>query len=139
MTPHAVRGLQGLLAFIAVFHVAAGAGLMFSRSFQQFAVAAYGADLPWDAANIYFVRIIGSFAFAMGIMAAIAARDPLRHSAVVVGFTAFFVLRNVHRHLYSAELYAGFGVSPRVNELTTLFFGVQALALGALLWAASRR
>jgi hypothetical protein len=67
-----------------------------------------------------------------------AARDPLKLKVVVIGFIEFFVLRNINRHLYSNELYAGFGVSPIVNDLTTAFFGVQAVLLAVLLWRATR-
>jgi hypothetical protein len=136
LTP--VRWLRVLLVFIAAFHLVAGAGLMFSIAFQKFAVAAYGATLEWNAHNIYFLRIVGSFAFVLGYLAAMASTDPLKYSIVVIGFIEFFVLRNVHRHLYSDELYAGFGVSPFVNDLTTVFFGVQALLLGLFLWQAAR-
>jgi hypothetical protein len=62
----------------------------------------------------------------------------VKYSIVVVGFIEFFVLRNVHRHLYSSELYAGFGVSSLTNDLTSVFFGAQAIALAALLWSARR-
>jgi hypothetical protein len=138
MNRRALRTLQALLCVVAIFHLVAGLGLMFSISFQRFAVASYGARLAWDAHDIYFLRIIGSFAFVLGTIAALAARDPLKHAIVVVGFIEFFVLRNVHRHLYSRELYEGFGVSSVTNDLTTVFFGIQAIALAALLWRASR-
>jgi hypothetical protein len=36
-------------------------------------------------------------------------------------------------------LYAGFGITPLVNDLTTAFFGIQAVLLAVLLWRASRR
>jgi hypothetical protein len=133
-----VKWLRGVLAFISVFHIVAGLGLMFSVQFQKFAVALYGAALTWDAKDIYFIRIVGSFAFVLGYLAAMAARDPLKHQIVVVGFIEFFILRNINRHLYSGELYSGFGVSPLVNNLTTVFFGVQAILLGGLLWQVNR-
>jgi hypothetical protein len=134
----AVKWLRVLLMFIAAFHLAAGAGFLYSVTFQTFAVSAYGAALEWNDRNIYFLRIVGSFAFVLGYLAAMAAADPLKHSIVVIGFIEFFVLRNIHRHLYSNELYAGFGISPLVNDLTTVFFGIQAVLLAALLWRASR-
>jgi hypothetical protein len=134
----AAKWLRALLVFIAAFHLVAGAGLMFSVSFQKFAVAAYGASLEWNARSIYFLRIVGSFAFVLGYLAAMASADPLKHSIVVIGFIEFFVLRNIHRHLYSNELYAGFAISPLVNDLTTAFFGLQAVLLAVCLWRASR-
>lgn len=136
---NAVRWLRALLIFIAAFHLVAGAGLMFSVTFQMLAVTAYGAGLDWNDRNIYFLRIVGSFAFVLGYLAAMASADPLKHSIVIIGFVEFFVLRNIHRHLYSGELYAGFGISPLVNDLTTAFFGIQAVLLAGLLWRATRR
>jgi hypothetical protein len=134
----AVKSLRVLLVLIAAFHLVAGAGLMFSPTFQKFAVSAYGASLEWNDRNIYFLRIVGSFAFVLGYLAAMASTDPRRHSIVVIGFIEFFVLRNIHRHLYSGELYAGFAVTPVVNDLTTAFFGIQAVLLAVFLWRASR-
>ena len=136
---NAVKSLRLLLFFIAAFHLIAGAGLMFSVTFQKIAVTAYGASFEWNDRNIYFLRIVGSFAFVLGYLAAMASADPLKHAIVVIGFIEFFVLRNIHRHLYSGELYAGFGVTPLVNDLTTAFFGIQAVLLALLLWRAWRQ
>ena len=135
---NAVRWLRVLLLFIAAFHLVAGIGLMFSIPFQHWAVSSYGARLSWDTRDIYFIRIIGSFAFVLGYLAAMAAKDPLKHRIVIIAFVEFFLLRNINRHLYSRELYSGFGVSPLVNDLTTVFFGVQAITLAVLTWMASR-
>lgn len=135
----AVKGLRFLLIFIAVFHLVAGIGLMFSVEFQKFSLIMYGGTLAWDAKDIYFIRVIGSFAFVLGYLAAMAARDPLKYQIVIIGFIEFFILRNINRHLYAQELYLGFGVSPLVNNLTSLFFGLQALLLGGLLWQAWRK
>jgi len=132
----AVAWLRGLLVLIAAFHLIAGIGLMFSVSFQRWAVSSYGAHLSWSERDVYFIRIIGSFAFVLGYLAAMAAKDPLKHSIVVIAFVEFFTLRNINRHLYSRELYSGFGVSPLINDLTTVFFGVQAIILAALTWVA---
>lgn len=66
-----------------------------------------------------------------------ACHDPVKNRIVVIGFIEFFILRNLHRHLYSQELYSGFSVTPLVNELTTLFFGIQALLLAIFLWRAT--
>jgi hypothetical protein len=98
----------------------------------------YGAHLAWDVRDVYFIRIIGSFAFVLGSLAAMAASNPGSTAVAAVGFIEFFVLRNIHRHLFSSELYAGFSVSPLVNNLTTAFFGAQAIALAVLLWIARR-
>lgn len=128
--------LKGLLLFIAVFHLVFGLGLMFSVTFQKAAISLYGARLDWQITDIYFIRIIGSFASVLGYLAWMAARDPLRYKIVVIGFIEFFVLRNISRHLFAEELYVALQVSQVVNVLTSVFFGVQAILLAYLLWAA---
>jgi hypothetical protein len=126
--------LRAVLIFIALFHVVAGIGLMFSISFQKLAVFLYAGPQDWDMRSIYFTRIIGSFAFVLGTLAYTASRNPLKYKVIIIGFIEFFLLRNINRHLYAHELYSAFSVKPFVNDLTTVFFGIQALGLGWLLW-----
>ena len=130
--------LKHLVAFIGVYHVVIGAGLMFSSGFQRFAVGAYGAGFDWTVRDVYYIRVIGSFVVVLGSMALVASRDPLRYWAFVFCYVEFFVLRDISRHLFSQELYDGFGVAPWMNVLTSVVFGAQALALAVLLWMARR-
>ncbi len=99
----ALKCLRGILVFIALFHLTAGIGLMFSVSFQKLAVASYGAALPWEVRDIYFVRIIGSFAFVLGYLAAMAAVDPssTRSSSSDSSSSSFFatsIATCIHRN-----------------------------------------
>lgn len=131
--------LKGLLIFIAVFHLVFGVGLMFSVTFQQFALTSYGGSLEWSDTNIYFIRIIGSFATVLGYLAWMASRNPVRHKIIIIGFIEFFILRNINRHLFANELYSALEVSQAMNVLTSVFFGVQAFLLGYLLWKVSKK
>src|SRR5436309_1667545 len=94
---------------------------------------------PGTRAMFTLSGIIGSFAFVPGYLSAMAAKDPLKHRIVVMAFVEFFILRDINRHLYCRELYTGFGVSPLVNDLATVFFGVRAIILAVLTWVASRQ
>ena len=132
------RLLSLVLWFIALFHLVIGFGLMFFIGFQKFMVNLYGAKLAWDVKDIYFIRIIGSFAFVLGVLAASAAKNPLRYTPIIFAFIEFFILRDINRHLYSGELYAGFSVTPQTNIFTSVFFGIQALALVFLWWLARK-
>lgn len=131
---NALHQLKALLVFIAIFHLVFGFGLMFSIDFQKAALSYYGGTLEWTSANIYFIRIIGSFAFVLGYLAWMASRDPIRHKVIIVGFVEFFILRNISRHLFADELYAALNVSRMMNVVTSIFFGLQALLLAYLLW-----
>ncbi len=134
-----LKCLRVILIFIALFHILTGIGLMFSVPFQKFAVSFYGSRLPLDTRDIYFIRIVGSFAFVLGYLAAMAARDPLKNKIVIFGFIEFFILRNINRHLFSQELYSGFGVSPLINDFTTFFFGTLAILLTVLILRVNRK
>ena len=136
MTPR--RALSVLLIFIGLYHALIGICLMFSVTFQHFAVNAYGASFTFGVRDVYFIRIIGSFVLVLGCVALGASRDPVTNWPAVLSFVEFFVLRDISRHMYSGELYAGFNVSPTINVLTSVVFGAQAILLVALLWAARR-
>lgn len=126
--------LKVLVAFIGVYHLAIGFGLMFSQDFQRFCVAAYGASFEWNIRDTYYIRIIGSFAFMLGSLALAASTNPLRYWIFLACYIEFFILRDIHRHLYSNELYAGFSVSPLTNVMTSVVFAVQAIAIALLVW-----
>ena len=136
---NARKALNYLVWFIGAYHVAVGVGLMFSTAFQRFAVDVYGATFDWTVRDVYFIRIIGSFVFVLGSMALVASKDALRFWPFVLCYVEFFLLRDINRHLYSQELYDGFSVTPSMNVLTSVVFGVQAVALLVLLWLARKR
>jgi hypothetical protein len=131
--------LKAVLVFIAIFHLFFGFGLMFSIDFQKAALASYGGTLEWNTTNIYFIRIIGSFAFVLGYLAWMASRDPMKHKVIIIGFIEFFILRNISRHLFADELYVALSVSQMMNVMTSVFFGLQALLLTYLLWRTLRK
>lgn len=112
---------------------------MFSIDFQKVALANYGGTLDWNNTNIYFIRIIGSFAFVLGYLAWMASRDPLKHKIIIIGFIEFFILRNISRHLFADELYDALNVSQMMNIMTSVFFGLQAFLLLYLLWRTSKK
>ncbi len=136
---NALNQLKAVLVFIAIFHLVFGFGLMFSIDFQKTALANYGGSLEWNTTEIYFIRIIGSFAFVLGSLAWMASRDPMRHKIIIIGFIEFFVLRNINRHLFADELYLALNVSQMMNIVTSVFFGLQALLLTYLLWRNTRK
>lgn len=136
---NSLYALKIVLAFIALFHFICGAGLMFSADFQIWLVKLYGATLEWTVREVYFTRIIGSFAFVMGTFALVAAKDPLKHPVTIIALIEFFMLRNICRHLYAEELYLSLGVSSLTNTLTSFFFGGQAMLLAFLLFRVRTR
>ncbi len=134
----ALRILQAVLGFICAFHIFMGAGLMFSPRFQAWAAASYGAQVDWTPQMIYMTRILGSFAFVLGILALAAALNPLREQAIIYGFVVLFLLRDAHRLLFQADIRAAFHLSDQTNWLTNAFFLAQTLLLLLLNWLARR-
>lgn len=132
MTPH--RLLKILIAFIGFYHLVIGCGLMFSSDFQKICVTMYGASFEWGIRDTYYIRVIGSFVFVLGSLALAASTNPLKYWLFLVCYIEFFILRDIHRHLYAEELYAGFAVTPFVNAMTSVVFAVQAIAIGVLVW-----
>lgn len=124
---------RALMGFIALFHLAVGGALMTSVEAQRFFSELYGAEVQWSDQTIYLIRVLGSFAFALGVLALLATINPLKHSVVGWGFVVLFLLRDLQRHLYFSELERGFLLSQTMNVLTTLFFLAQALLLAFLL------
>jgi len=135
---NALNLIKAVLVFIAIFHFVFGFGLMVSVDFQKAAIAGYGGTLEWTPATIYFIRIIGSFAFVLGYLAWMASRDPTRYKVIIIGFIGFFILRDINRHLFADEVYIALNISQMINAMTSIFFGLQALVLAYLLWRISR-
>lgn len=135
---NSIKQLRAVLVFIAIFHFVFGLGLMLSIDFQKAAISLYGGTLEWTPTPIFFIRVIGSFAFVLGYLAWMASRDPIRHKVIIIGFIEFFILRNINRHLFADEVFSVLNISQTINIMTSIFFGLQALLLGYLLWMASR-
>lgn len=108
---NALKQIKAVLMFIAICHLFFGFGLMFTIDFQKFVIANYGGILEWNVTNIYFARIIGSFAFVFGYLAWMASRDPMKHKVIIIGFVEFFILRNISRHMFADELYEALNVN----------------------------
>ncbi len=133
-----LRLLQVVLGFICAFHIFMGVGLMFSPAFQAWAASTYGARVDWTPQMVYMVRILGSFAFVLGLLALAAAINPLREQTIIYGFVVLFLLRDAHRLLFHAEIQGAFAVTSAVNWLTNAFLFAQTLLLLLLNWLVRR-
>jgi hypothetical protein len=73
----------------------------------------------------------------LGILAAVAARQPGRYPAVIVGFVVLFAIRSLHRLVYLDTLTSAFGISRSRSLVNMAVFAIQAIVL-FLLWRAAR-
>lgn len=124
--------LQALLWFVCAFHVIVGIGLNLSSGFSRLMAGYYGAQVEWTPQFVYILKPLGVFMFALGILAAAAARNPHRYAIVVYGFATIFVLRALQRVVLWPEIRDAFDIAAVKNFGNAVFFLVLAGLLLAL-------
>jgi len=98
----------------------------------------YNAQVDWtDAQFVYILKPLGAFMIALGIMAAIAARDPLRNRGLVLAFAVLFTLRGLQRVLFLDEIRQAFAIDTGRSLGQMAVMLALALSLVLLLRAAS--
>ncbi|HCU25746.1 MAG TPA: hypothetical protein DF383_12080 [Deltaproteobacteria bacterium] len=130
--------LKMTLYALAIFHVLVGMALVVSKTAQFNLTFLYGATLTSSDQSSYLLRIIGSFAFALGLMLWLAARDPLKYKWIVLNAVIFFAFRNIQRSIFIQEV-ESLEISATKNWLTNLFFWLLVIGLLAMLGAAGKR
>ena len=125
------RALQVLMGLVSLAHLVMGVGLMLLgedmvRSLSQ----VYGASIEvWSPQLLYLVKPLGAFMFALGLLAAAAARDPLRYRIAVYVFALLFVIRAAQRVAHQSEITETFGLEASRNFGNAAFFVVFAVVL----------
>jgi hypothetical protein len=131
-----LQALKLFLWFICAFHVTVGIGLNVSPAFPQAMANYYGATVDWTPDFLYILKPLGAFMFVMGVLAAVAARDPLKHVVIAYGFVLLFALRTLQRVIHHRELFDTFGITTAHNVGNMIFFGGMSLGLFLLVRAA---
>ena len=127
--------LQAFLWVVCAFHVVIGVGPKVSPQFPQLVAQYYGAQVNFTPELLYIVKPIGAFMFIVGAMAAAAARDPLRHRAIVFGIVLLFVIRGLQRLVFHEEIGTAVGIAASRNLTNAVVF----LLMGAALFLLFRR
>lgn len=138
MRTTAQRALSAYLWFIAVFHLFVGLSVNLSDRFTRMIAATYGATVDWTPQFTYILHPLGAFMIVLGLLAAVAARQPARYPAVVLGFIILFAMRALHRLFYADMITTAFGISATRNTMNMLLFFAQALLL-LVIWRMARR
>jgi hypothetical protein len=134
----AYQTLKAYLWFIAAFHLLVGLAVNTSPSLTQSIARGYGATVDWTPQFTYILHPLGAFMIALGVLAAAAARDPRRYSAVVGGFVLLFAIRALHRVIFGDAITTAFGISASRNMVNMAVFALQAVLL-FVLWRAAMR
>jgi hypothetical protein len=127
-----LRLLQGYLWVICAFHVITGLGVNFSRPFIDTMADWYGAKVDFTPQFLTILHPLGAFMFILGVLAAVAARDPLRYRPIVYSFAALFLIRSLQRVLFQQDIEQAFQIAPTRNLLNMGLFLVMAITLTAL-------
>ena len=123
------RSLQVFLWFICAFHIGVGLGVNLSQGFARGVAAYYGAQVDWTPQFLYIIKPLGAFMIALGLLAAGAALNPLKHRLIPYGFVALFVIRALQRLAFRQEIHEAFSIAPGRLLAQAVFFLAMAAAL----------
>ena len=133
-----VAWLSRFLWIVCAFHVLVGLSLNIDIGLREWVGGTlYNAQVDWsDGQFAYIMKPLGAFMIALGIMAAMAAMNPLGNRAIIMGFVVLFTMRGLQRLLYMREIESVFAIP--ANRSLIQMVVMLALAAGLfLLWRAA--
>jgi hypothetical protein len=92
----------------------------------------YGATVDFTPQFLAILHPLGAFMFILGVLAAVAAQDPLRYRPIVYSFAALFLIRSLQRVLFKEDIERAFQIEPTRNLASMGLFLVMAISLAAL-------
>ncbi len=125
-----------LLWLIAAYHLVAGvAATFFKDAAVQVGSLLFGVGITMDGQTELLVRYLGAFGITLAVLAALAALDPVKNRAIIVGAVVYFLARAFDRVMFAALL-----EQHRAGPVPNWFRIVVILAFAvALLWLMPRR
>jgi hypothetical protein len=124
---------------VCAFHVFVGLSLNLDLGLKEWVGSSlYNATVDWsDGQFLYIMKPLGAFMIALGIMAAMAARNPLGHRSIIIGFAILFTMRGLQRLLYMSEIESVFAIPASRSMVQMVVMLSLAAGLLLLLRAAS--
>ena len=124
---------------MCAFHVLVGLSLNVDLGLKEWVGGTlYNAQVDWsDGQFAYIMKPLGAFMIALGVMAAMAARDPLGNRSIIIGFAVLFTMRGLQRLLFMSEIESVFAIPSSRSLVQMVVMLSLALALVLLLRAAS--
>jgi hypothetical protein len=130
--------LKLCLWITCVFHILVGISLNLDLGWKEWVGSAiYYADVDWSQPQfVYILRPLGAFMLTLGLLAGIAALDPLRHKSIVYAFILLWTLRTLQRLVFWGQIQDAFGIAnDRMISGSLVVFGSGVLLLVFLLLA----
>jgi hypothetical protein len=124
--------LQVLLGLAGVAHVLIGAGVNLSSRFPAVVARLYGAQIDWSPQFAYILKPLGVFMIVLGALILAAARDPVKHGAVVNALVTLLALRILQRIVCRQEIADAFAMTAQRNITNIVFFLILAVAIFVL-------
>ena len=124
---------------MCAFHVLVGLSLNVDIGLREWVGSSlYNATVNWsDGQFAYIMKPLGAFMLALGVMAGMAARNPLGNRSIIIGFAVLFTLRGLQRLLYMNEIESVFAIPASRSMIQMVVMLALALGLVLLLRAAS--
>ena len=134
-----VTRLSWFLWIVCAFHILVGLSLNVDLGLREWVGSSlYNARVDWsDGQFAYIMKPLGAFMIALGVMAAMAARNPLANRSIIIGFVILFTMRGLQRLLYMREIESVFAIPSSRSLVQMVVMLAFAVALGLLLRAAS--
>ena len=138
MSPNVAR-LSWFLWVVCAFHVLVGLSLNVDLGLREWVGSSlYNAQVDWsDGQFAYIMKPLGAFMIALGVMAAMAARDPLGNRPIIIGFAVLFTMRGLQRLLFMDEIERVFAIPSSRSLVQMVVMLSLAVVLVVLLRAAS--
>ena len=119
-----------VLGIVSITHVVIGIVGMIPPIPIGIALAFYGAtDLDISIQFKHVLQMYGAYMFTIGIMAALAAWNPLKNKAIIYGICILFFVRVLQRLFFFQEADETFGISAPYYWIQTAVFLLIALFL----------
>ena len=127
------RVLQVLLLLICASHLVLGLGINLIPSFPETAASWYGAkNIDWTPQFTYILRPVGAYMIVMGMLAAVAATNPRKHTIIVFGIATLLLIRAAQRLVFQEDIAAAFDIGTMRNTTNMIFFGAMGAGLFVL-------
>jgi len=115
MAQNSYMPVRIILWVIAAYHLAAGlVATFFKEQAATLAGLMFGVAITMDGQTELLVRYLGAFGIALGVLAALAALNPVRNQAIIYGLVVYFFMRAFDRIVF-ASLLAQHHVGPMPN------------------------
>jgi len=124
--------LKIILGLVALAHIVIGIIGVIPQIPVSIAVLFYGAALTLNAQIEHVLQMFGAYMLTLGILAALAIRNPVQNKFIVYGVVFMLFLRTLQRILFAGQASSVFGIPLGVYWAQTVIYFAVAVSLVTL-------